>query len=88
MIDRVDSSQIKQILSEAAGAIDRQQADTGPAADAMLQTDFASLIKQATAMTDADTAVVEKTAQLLADREIESFENIRHAAENLIDFGI
>ncbi len=88
MIDRVDSSQIKQILSEASGASDRQHPDAGQAADATLQTDFASLIRQATALAQADAGRVEQAAQALADGRCESLENIRQAAENLTDFGI
>lgn len=64
-------------------------ADTEPStADATLQIEYDTLIQQATQIQQTDPQAVEQAKQLLDSGELENTENIRQAAEDIIDFGI
>ena len=57
-------------------------------AAASLEVNSADLIGKALQTTQDDAAIVQKAQKLLASGELESAENIRQAAENIVKFGI
>jgi len=89
MIEKIDTSQIQDIV----GKLSPKQADSPKApvdnsADASLQADYASLISRATQIPEADTEIIRKAQELLQSDQLESPENIREAAENIIKNGV
>ena len=57
-------------------------------ADVSVQVDYAHLIEQAMEQQQADAQAVERARQLLLSGQLESPQNIREAAENIVKFGI
>jgi len=53
-----------------------------------LQLDYASFIDKATKTTQTDTNAVERAQELLLSGQLESSQNTREAAENILKFGI
>ena len=89
MIDRVNTSQLQDILANAAA---RQRRNTDQAqsrsADASLQADYAALIKEASNLDADDAERVAKAARLLQTGQLDSPQNIIEAAQNIADSGI
>jgi uncharacterized radical SAM superfamily Fe-S cluster-containing enzyme len=88
MIEKIDNEQIRRLM-ETAGqqkpAVSKARVNNEP--DATLQADFTALIEQAKAEPDG-AAAVEKARQLIKTGQLDTKENIRQAAENIITFGI
>jgi hypothetical protein len=89
MIDKIDTNQISDFF-EKPSASQASSAETvaGNQIDASLQTDYAGFIEQATQIPQTDTTAVQQAQQLLLSGRLESPENIRAAAENIVEFGI
>ncbi len=89
MIEKIDTSQI-QDLSEKLTS--KQPNPTGAAqnnnTDVSLQLNYASFIDEAMQAPQTDTNAVRQAQELLASGQLESPENIRAAAENIVDLGI
>ncbi len=89
MIEKIDTSQIQDIVGKLSPKQpDSPKAPVDNSADASLQADYASLISRATQIPEADTKIVRKAQELLQSGQLESPENIREAAENIIKHGI
>jgi len=89
MIEKVDNSQISEILKESSPKQpDPAKTTVGDEIDASLQVNYDSLIEKALETTSDDVDVVQKAQQLLSTGQLESPENIQQAAENIINFGI
>ena len=56
--------------------------------DVSVQVEYAHLIEQAMEQQQADAQAVERARQLLLSGQLESPQNIRQAAENIVKFGI
>lgn len=89
MIGKIQTNQISELLEELSS----KQLDSGSNAknsdaDVSVQVNYASLIDQAMQAPEADGDVVAAARELLLSGQLESPENIRAAAENIIDFGI
>jgi len=86
---KIDTNQIQDILEKLSP---RQQNSAKPLtnndADVSLNVDYASLIDQATQIPQTDTNDVQQAQELLASGQLETPENVREAAENIINFGI
>ncbi len=89
MIDRVNTSQLQDILANAAA---KQARNTEPgqnsSADASLQADYAALIKQASAACADDQIRLQKAKELLDTGQLETIENVRQAARDIARFGV
>jgi len=92
MIEKIDNSQIQP----AAGGLEKLS-PKGPnpgealpnnGVDVSLQLDYASFIDKATKTTQTDTNAVERAQELLLSGQLESSQNTREAAENILKFGI
>ena len=89
MIEKIDYNQIQNLLENASS---RQSKPAGTTsnndADAALEINYASLINAAINAPQTDTTAVQQAQELLSSGELESEENTREAAENIIDLGI
>ena len=88
MIEKIDnnSNLIKPKLpSRKCGSAEET---TKTDAAASLEVNSADLIGKALQTAQDDAAIVQQAQKLLASGELESAENIRQAAENIIKFGI
>lgn len=88
MIEKIDNNQIPDVLKESSA----RQADTlkipAEEGDVSLQANYDSLIEKAKEIPPEDSTAVQRAQQLLSSGQLESPENIRAAAENIIKFGI
>lgn len=89
MIEKIDTNQIPEPVDKLSP---KQPGSAGVApkneTDASLQVNYASLIDQATQPLQTDTQVLQQARELLLSGQLESPENIRQAAENIVKFGI
>jgi hypothetical protein len=89
MIDKVNTSQLQDILANAAA----KQANTArsgksTSADASLQADYSELIKQASNASPDEQARLQQAKELFESGQLETLENIRQAAENMAKYGV
>jgi len=89
MIGKIHTNQIRELLEELSS----RQLSSGSAApnsdtDVSVQVNYASLIDQAMQAPQADDNVVDAARKLLLSGKLESPENCREAAENIVNFGI
>ncbi|MFC1738778.1 hypothetical protein ACFL1G_07005 [Planctomycetota bacterium] len=88
MIDKIDPSQIQDFventLPKQSGSA---KADSSEETDASLQAKYASIIAEAQNQ-QADSSAVQRAKELLMNGQLESPENIRKTAENIITYGI
>jgi hypothetical protein len=89
MIDEVDTNQIRDFLEKSpsrppnsAGALPNNDADVS------VEVNYASLIDNAVQSPQTDTQAVQRARELLLSGQLESTENVREAAENIVNFGI
>ncbi len=89
MIDKVNTSQLQDILAKAA-AKQARNAEPGQnrSADASLQADYAALIKQASVACADDRMRLQKAKELLDTDRLETPENISQTAHNIAQFGV
>lgn len=89
MIEKVDTNQIQNFLEKTPSRLHSSPAAvSGNDADVSVQVDFASFIDTALQTPETDSQAIEKAKQLLLSGQLESPENIKQAAENIITFGI
>ncbi len=89
MIDEVDTNQIRDFLEKSssrppnsAGALPNNDADVS------VEVNYASLIDNAVQSPQTDTQAVQRAQELLLSGQLENPENVREAAENIVNFGI
>ena len=87
-IEKVEPNQIQDLLgksfprqSDSAGAVPDNDADVS------LEVDYASFIDKAVQIPPAEAGAVQRARELLLSGELESSENIRAAAEDIVEFG-
>ena len=89
MIEKVDINQIQNFLEKpSSGTTGSTPAVTANQVDVSVQVDYASFIDAAMKIPKTDSQAVVKARQLLLSGQLESPENIRKAAENIITLGI
>ncbi|MHC4636367.1 MAG: hypothetical protein ACYTBV_02550 [Planctomycetota bacterium] len=91
MIDKIDHNQIQDLFGKTPSRSPNpsEQLVSTPGENASLQVDYEVLINQAIKEAQQDdTKAVERARELLASGELESPDNFRDAAENIINFGI
>ena len=88
MIDKIDTNQpvIDSGLSAAQPKPARAIPDND--ADVSVQVNYASLIDKAMQEPKDDAERVQQARELLLSGQLESPENIREAAENIVEYGI
>jgi len=88
MIEKINTSQIQDLLEKLSPKQPTAGAPPNNAADASLQLDYASFIDKATQTPQTDTKAVQRAQELLISGQLENPQNIRVAAENISKFGI
>jgi len=89
MIEKVDGNQIQNLLAKSLlNQPDSAKNLTNSDTDVSLQLDNASLIEKAIQLSLTDEKAVEQAEKLLSSGRLDSPQNIRQAAENIINFGI
>ena len=88
MIDRIDTNQpmIESGLSPGQPKFARAIPDKD--ADVSIQVNYASLIDKAVQEPRDGAQRVQQARELLLSGQLESPENIREAAENIVEYGI
>lgn len=90
MIEKIDANQIPDILEKSPSKQPDSAKTTPPnnGVDASLQVNYASLIEKANQASQTDSEAVQRAQELLLSGQLESPENTRAAAEDIIMFGI
>lgn len=89
MIEKIDNNQIPDMPKEAVGKqVNPPKPPVENQADDSLQVNHDSLIEKAKQASPEDEGAVQQARELLSSGQLESPENIRAAAENIIKFGI
>lgn len=89
MIDKIDKTQIPDILANIASKQNRSAESLEKnCSDASLQIDYAELIKRANETPQTDSANIDRARHLLSSAQLESADNYRKAAENILRLGI
>lgn len=89
MIEKINNNHIPDIFKESSPKQPGPSASSpNKQADASLQVTYDSLIEKAKEIPPEDANAVQRARQILLSGKLESPENIRAAAENIVRFGI
>ena len=88
MIDKIDINSIPELPSKPITQQTEANATTSSTDDATLEVNYDSLIEKAMEIPESDATEVEKAKELIASGELESMDNIRAAAKDIIDLGV
>ena len=85
---KIDTNGIQGFLEKSASAqFDTSKARSTDEGDASLRISYASLIDQAMQSPEADVDTIRQAQETLLSGELENPDNVRKAAENIIEFG-
>jgi len=88
MIDKIDIKPIPELPAKPTAKQSESNETTSSTADATLEVNYETLIKKAMEIPESDATQVEKAKELIASGELESINNIRAAAKDIIDLGV
>ncbi|MFA5552970.1 MAG: hypothetical protein WCZ89_06395 [Phycisphaerae bacterium] len=89
MIGKIDKTHISELMAELTSKQPRSADKTDKnSLDASVQIDYASLIKKATEIPESNIDKIETARQLINSGLLESAENYKQAANNMLVFGI
>jgi hypothetical protein len=89
MIDKIEGHQIQDFPARLSSKqFDCPKALPNNDVDISVRVSYASLIDKAIQMSQADGDAVQRARELLLSGQLESPENIRAAAENIVRLGI
>ena len=89
MINNIDAHRIQDLLPKPVGKKDRDgQASDVPSLDASLDVEYGNLIADAVQSPQADEQTVRRARELIASGQLDTPENIRAAAANMIQLGV
>ncbi len=90
MINPVNNNKIQNLLTQqTANQTKNPVAESATDKNAELQVNFASLIEKAIqADSQQDPDAVQNAKNILLSGELDNIENIRKAAQNIVDLGI
>jgi hypothetical protein len=89
MIENISTNQASPILGNIPlQSVDPAKSRPANNLDATLQISYADLVEKAEQSPAADTERVQEARELLLSGELTSPENIRSAAQSILDFGI
>ncbi|MBW8039361.1 MAG: hypothetical protein FVQ85_05125 [Planctomycetes bacterium] len=103
MVGNINNNQVPEIVPNAKKGVggapdilkDSSSEQTEPSrnsannqVDASLQVSYDSFIEKAQQIPPEDTDAVQRARELLLSGQLESLQNIREAAENIVNFGI
>jgi hypothetical protein len=89
MIENISASQTSAILGNTPlQSIDPAKSRPTNDLDATLQTSYADVVEKAKQLSTADIDAVQEARDLLLSGELTNPENVRSAAQSILDFGI
>lgn len=89
MVEKITNNQVSDVLNElAVKRTNGMQSGDDSQADASLHVSYESLLEQAGQERIEDAKIVERARQMLLSGELDQPENIRKAAENILECGI
>jgi hypothetical protein len=89
MIEKISANQTSPILGNTPlQSVDPAKSRPANDLDATLQISFADLIEKAKQSPTMGTDAVQEARELLLSGKLTTPENIRSAAQNMLDFGI
>lgn len=90
MIDKINNKLVQNLLPKPGKQSSQMEGVPNNDADASLQINYASIIDKAAKLqiNENDAEAVKQARNLLMSGKLETPENIKAAAENIIDFGI
>ena len=89
MIQNINANAIQEIQAkptqrDGQGACRSSSAEV----DATLQVQYAPLVAEAIRISESDVEAVQRAKELLASGQLDTVENIRQAAQDLLDYGV
>jgi hypothetical protein len=89
MIEKIDGNRIQDLFEKPTPKqVNQADAVAASSADASLQVNYAELIEKAMQVPQEDDKAVQRAKELLLSGQLESEDNIRAAAENIVNFGV
>jgi len=89
MIEKIDGNRIQDLFEKPTPRqVNPADAAAAGNADASLQVNYAELIEKAMQVPQEDDKAVQRAKELLLSGQLESEDNIRAAAENIVKFGV
>ena len=88
MIDKININPIPELPAKPATQQPESNETTSSTDDVTLEVNYESLIQKAMESPESDATEVEKAKELIASGELESIDNIRAAAKDIIDLGV
>jgi hypothetical protein len=89
MIDKINTNQVRELLEESSSRKPRSGgAVPNTGADVSVQVNYAALIDKAMQPSKTDADAVNAARKLLLSGRLESKQNFREAAKNIIKFSI
>ncbi len=88
MIENINANQPLIDSGMSSGQPNSARALPNKDEDVSVQVNYASLIEKAMQEPEGDAQRVQKARELLLSGQLESAENIRQAAENIVKYGI
>jgi len=88
MIEKIAANQLPFEPGSSPGQPNASGALPDNNVNVSVQVQYASLIERVIQQSQADNKLVQRARELLLSDQLESPENIRKAAENIIKFGI
>ena len=89
MIEKIENNQFPDILKESSAMQpSTSNIPTKLGLDALLQVSYDSLIEQAKQIPPEDHNMVQHARELLLSGQLDTFDNIRATAENIVKLGI
>lgn len=88
MIEKIDGNRIQDLFEKPTPRQVNPADTVAGSADASLQVNYAELIEKAMQVPQEDDKAVQRAKELLLSGQLESEDNIRAAAENIVKFGV
>ena len=89
MIGKINTNQVRELLEESSSRKPKSGgAVQNSGADVSVQVNYAALIDKAMQPSQTDVDAVNAARKLLLSGRLESKDNFREAAKNIIKFGI
>jgi len=89
MIKNVDTHRLQDMLPKPVSKKSRAGQTTDvPSPDASIKVEYGNLIADALQLGQEDERIVERARELIASGQLDTPENIRHAATNMLQLGV
>ena len=88
MINKIYTNEIISAVKQVTRQNQKQQGDSVNNTDTQIDVRYDQMIEKAAQPQQPDLSKIENAKKLLATNQLDNPENIRKAAENIINFGI